>query len=481
MAMEFSLRLVGFATQGLQVSHECHALREGVSNDSSTLGRKIFMLHTRPSLTTLCLAVSAALSGIPNFARADPVEDLKTQVDALLQKVSDLEQKQRATEAQSVSAAAGAVTGGATKGSFKLPGSNTSVTFGGYVKLDGVFTNPSAGVASTADLELEPGSIAVGPNAKDGERNQFKLGARQSRLFAGTSTPTAWGALTTYVEGDLYGAAGNESVSNSNNFRVRHAYGTLGGLLAGQTWTNFSDVSAYPETVDFGGSVGEIFARQAQVRWTKSFAGGQWSVALENPETVATLLNGTQFRADDDRLPDLTGMVRFNTAYGNYSIAGLARQLRVDSLSAPASREQKLGTALGVNGVVPLFSTDDVRFSVYYGNGIGRYATGFFTDALLDANGHIILPREWTATVAYRHYWAPTLRSTLALSGLGASKPEGTADTANKGAKSAHLNVIWSPVPQTNIGLEFIHASREIQNGQAGALNRVQASVQYFF
>ena len=435
----------------------------------------------RPTLTTLCCAVAAALSSIPNIAQADPVEDLKAQVDVLLRKVSDLEQKQRASEAQPASAAAGVVTGGATKGSFKLPGSDTSVTFGGYVKLDAVFSNPSSGVGSTADLELEPGNIPVGPNAKDGERNQVKFGARQSRLFAGTSTPTARGALTTYLEGDFYGAAGNESVSNSNNLRVRHAYGTLGGFLAGQTWTNFSDVSAYAETVDFGGPVGQIFVRQAQVRWTQPFARGQWSIAIENPETVATLANGTQFRADDDRLPDLTGMVRFNTAYGNYSIAGLARQLRVDSLSAPESREQKLGTALGVNGVVALFKTDDLRFSVYYGNGIGRYSAGFFTDALLDANGHIVLPREWIATAAYRHYWAATLRSTLALSGLGASNPEGTAGAANKGAKSAHLNLIWSPVAQTNLGLELIHASRETQNGQAGALNRVQAAAQYFF
>ena len=76
------------------------------------------------------------------------------------------------------------------------------------------------------------------------------------------------------MEGDFFGAAGNESVSNSNGLRVRHAYGTLGGLLAGQTWTTFSDVAAYPETVDFGGPVGVIFARQAQVRWTQPFTGG---------------------------------------------------------------------------------------------------------------------------------------------------------------------------------------------------------------
>jgi hypothetical protein len=426
----------------------------------------------------LSFAIAAALCAAAIDARADPVQELKAQVDLLVQKIADMEQQQRAAAS---APPASAVTAGATKGSFKLPGSDTSVTFGGYAKLDAVFSNPSAGVGSTADLELEAGNIPVGANAKANERNQVKFGARQTRLFAGTSTPTSWGALTTYVEGDFYGAAGNESVSNSNGLRVRHAYGTLGGLLAGQTWTTFSDVNAYPETVDFGGPVGTIFARQAQVRWTQPFSGGQWSIALENPETVATLANGTQFRADDDKLPDLAGIVRFNTGFGKYSIAGVARQLRVDSASAPASRDQKLGTAVGVNGVVPFLHSDDLRFSAYYGNGIGRYSIGFFTDALLDANGRILLPKQWLATAAYRHYWTPTLRSTLALSELGSSNPAGTAGSANRNSQSAHLNIIWSPVAQANLGLEYIHARREVQNGDSGTLNRLQASAQYFF
>jgi hypothetical protein len=431
---------------------------------------------------TSCLAIAAALCGAASDARADPVQELKAQVDLLVQKIADMEQKQRAAESSPPAAPpANAVTAGATKGSFKLPGSDTSVTLGGYAKLDAVFSNPSAGVGSTADLELEAGNIPVGPTAKANERNQVKFGARQSRLFAGTSTPTSWGALTSYVEGDFYGAAGNESVSNSNGLRVRHAYGTLGGVLAGQTWTTFSDVNAYPETVDFGGPVGEIFARQAQVRWTQPFSSGQWSIALENPETVATLPNGTQFRADDDRLPDLAGIVSFNTGFGKYSIAGVARQLRVDSASAPASQDQKFGSALGVNGVVPFLRSDDLRFSAYYGNGIGRYSIGFFTDALLDANGHILLPKQWLATVAYRHFWSPNLRSTLALSELGSSNPEGTAGSVNRNAQSAHLNIVWSPVAQTNFGLEYIHARREVQSGESGTLNRLQAAAQYFF
>ena len=80
----------------------------------------------------------------------------------LQKKVSELEQKQRAAESKPPVAADDVVTAGATKGSFKLPGSNTSVTLGGYVKLDAVFSNPSAGANSTADLFLQPNAIPVG-------------------------------------------------------------------------------------------------------------------------------------------------------------------------------------------------------------------------------------------------------------------------------------------------------------------------------
>jgi hypothetical protein len=36
-------------------------------------------------------------------------------------------------------------------------------------------------------------------------------------------------------------------------------------------------------------------------------------------------------------------------------------------------------------------------------------------------------------------------------------------------------------VAQTNLGLEYIHARREVQNGESGTLNRLQAAAQYSF
>ena len=113
---------------------------------------------------------------------------------------------------------------------------------------------------------------------------------------------------------------------------------------------------------------------------------------------------------------------------------------------------------------------------------IGRYAgIGFFTDGILDAGGQLDLPNQWAAIVSYRHFWSNQLRSTVALSGLHSSNPSGTFGSVNKSAQSAHVNLIWSPVANTNLGVEYIYGRREIENGQTGKLNRIQASAQYSF
>lgn len=435
---------------------------------------------------TLALAIAIGVGGPATAVRADDLQDLKAQIEALQRKVGELEMKQETTEKKQAAVPDNVVTGGATKGSFKLPGSNTSVTLGGYVKLDAVFSNPSAGVDTKGDLFLDPTAIPVGPTAGNNERNQVKFGARESRLFVKTNTPTSVGDLNTHVEFDFYGADGNESVSNSHGFRLRHAYGTLGNFLAGQTWTNFMNPASLPDTLDFGGPVGQIFDRQAQVRWTQPFGGpgsatsGQWSVGVENPEAVVQIPGGASFRADTDRLPDVTGQILFNTSIGKISVHGLVRQVRVDA-KTPAVVDEKLGGAVSVAGVIPTVGKDDFRFTASAGNAIGRYSDGFFPDGVVGSDGQIRLPKQWGWFAAYRHYWFDQLRSNLVLSTAGENNPAGAPASTNKSTRSAHVNLIWSPVANSDLGLEYIYADRETEDGLKGHLNRLQASAKYAF
>ena len=363
---------------------------------------------------------------------------------------------------------------------FKLPGSDTSVTLGGYAKLDAIWSDKSAGVDSIGDQVFNPGLIPVGPQAGEHKTDQVTLHARQSRLWLGTRTPTERGELRTYLEGDFFGADGNESSSNSHGFRLRHAYGSLGKLLAGQTWTNFFDERAYPETLDFGGPAGQIFVRQAQVRWTDTFARGEWSVSAENPESVLAVPGiASPFRSDVDHAPDLTARVKYGFGAASYSLGLLAREIGVDT---PAARASSWGGALAIGGVVPFAGRDDVRFDFNVGNAIGRYQElGFFPDGYVGADGGLRLASQRSGFIALRHFWTPRLRSTIELSAAGSNPPAGTANGVNASDRSQHLNLIWSPVDGVNLGAELLHGERAVVGGDKGSLNRLQFSAQYLF
>jgi hypothetical protein len=108
-----------------------------------------------------------------------------------------------------------------------------------------------------------------------------------------------------------------------------------------------------------------------------------------------------------------------------------------------------------------------------------------FSDGDVNADGELNLNNQWGAILAYRHFWADNLRSTLALSTARSSNPSDTSDTTtrnmNESADTAHLNLLWSPVANTTFGLELIHARRETEDGRKGELNRLQTSAQYNF
>jgi hypothetical protein len=367
---------------------------------------------------------------------------------------------------------------------FKVPDTDTSITVGGYVKLDAIRSDKSAGVDSVGDQQLSPSLIPVGPSAGAHKTDQVTFHARQSRLSFGTSTPTSYGALTTYVEGDFFGDLpnGNESSTNSNGFRVRLAYGSLGNFSAGQYWTNLMNQDAYPETLDFGGAVGELFVRQAQVRWTQPVSFGDWSVSAENPESVLAVPgSATTFRSDSDHAPDLTARVKFAANRGTFTLGALARQVHVDS-AAPAANDGKWGGALALTGIVAVGERDDLRFDLNAGNALGRYQNGaFLPDGYLDAAGQLQLAEQRSGFVAYRHFWTPTLRSSAEVSAANSNPPAGTFSGINKSDRSQHLNLIWSPVKQVNLGGEVIHARRTVVGGDTGTLNRLQFSAQYLF
>ena len=104
-----------------------------------------------------------------------------------------------------------------------------------------------------------------------------------------------------------------------------------------------------------------------------------------------------------------------------------------------------------------------------------------FPTGIVGADGQIRLPKQWGWYAAYRHFWIDQLRSNVVLSGASENNPAGSPASTNKSTRSAHANLIWSPVPSTDLGMEYIYGYRETEDGLKGHLNRLQASAKYAF
>ena len=56
-----------------------------------------------------------------------------------------------------------------------------------------------------------------------------------------------------------------------------------------------------------------------------------------------------------------------------------------------------------------------------------------------------------------------------------------TTDQVTDESWNAFANVIWSPVPPLDIGIELMYAERSLEDGRSGNLQRVQFSTKYNF
>lgn len=433
-----------------------------------------------------------ALSAVPHTALAQAVDTatLQARMAQLETEMQQLRGMLQAYQQRDAEAAAGAATVAAAPPAESakpvLPGAmpGTRFTAGGFIKLDAMTTRTSDGTladGSAGRLFYFPGATPVAADGNDRSASYTDVHAQFSRFWLGADTVTERGdTLKAYIEADMYGGgnnafAGNEVITNTYALTLRHAYVSWNHWLAGQTWSNFQDVAALPDTVDFTGpSEGTIFSRQAQLRYTR----GAWSFSLENPQTtVATYLgNGTRLNSGDDTVPDITARWARRGAWGHITVAGMLRNLRYGGQTGT-------GVAASLAGRLNLGSNDDLRYMVSGGEGIGRYL-GFAlgADSVLDAAGDLHSQQGYGGFIAWRHAFSPKLRGNLVYSGAWLDNDaQWTGALVTERAHSWRVNLIYSPFPKLDLGAELSRAQRRLENGEAGDLSRLHTHVKYSF
>jgi len=357
-----------------------------------------------------------------------------------------------------------------------------SFKFGGFVKLDTIFSNYTEGPSSGAGRDFYiPATVPVGPGNRDGE-SYLDFHAKESRInFRSTHLLDNGDKLGTFIEMDfMLSGQGDERISNSYAPRIRHAFLTYNNWLFGQTWMTFFNVGALPENLDFvGPAESTIFGRQAMIRYTN----GPWQFALENPETTVTPYGGGgRIVADDNKTPDLVFRYNLKGESSSFTAAALVRQLRYENQAA-GIKDSETSYGLSVSGKVVFGNRDDFRWMASGGKGMGRYiGLNTANGAVLDEDHNLNGISSWGAFGSYRHFWSEKWRSNLTYGYLSVDNDTDlTGMGVTKTASSVHINLLYSPVPKLDFGIEYLRADREIESGEDGNLNRVQFSAKYAF
>jgi hypothetical protein len=383
-------------------------------------------------------------------------------------------------------------------GVFKIPGTESTIKIYGYAQLDATVdfsgrANDAAGYENTDWATALP----FVPDDKSAFSKRVKpqtyLTARTSRFGIQTSTPTKLGNVGVKVEGDFNGPNSfqSESYTNSVVFRLRHAYGTVGGFLAGQTWSTFLDLNAAPDTVDFNGPGTLALVRNPMLKYTADFGSGMnLALALENTR-------GPQFDNHDTRyqtIPDAHANFGYAGSWGTVSARAVLQTFNRAAVSGGAyqdvSPKHKEGVAFAVSGSLKV-SSDTLVWQFSGGPGAGRYVLNAanWGGVVTDANGDLKLVSVYGVHAGYTHVWGPEFRSNVigAYTWVQDPKAGGVAATnaSQKDFIQVFANTFWTFAKNAEFGVEYAYGQwRSFENGTPqlkGTQNRVNASFHYNF
>ena len=434
------------------------------------------------------LLLSALSAAAPVQAMENAPEKPSAREQALEARVAELERQVRALLEQRAEAPPSAMASTPPAPAIQatpilpnaVPGKRFS--YGGFIKLEAVASDTDGGEipdSNVARFLYVPSAIPVG--APD-EGVDLTVNEQFSRFwFAADGALDDGTPLRAYLEFDLLGSAlGNQIATNTFGLSVRHAYANIGRWQIGQNWSNFQDPASLVDSIDLiGATDATVFVRQPQLRYTH----GAWSLSLENPETLFSPAGSgfAKVASDDNRLPDFTVRWTHRGDGGHWSVAGLLREIHHETTAG--INATAVGYGLSFTGRRVLGPSDDVRFGLTAGRALGRYiGLAIAPDAVLDANGDLEPVDSQSAFAGWRHAFSPKLRGSLyasasmfdndvALSGGGATEKVG----------SIAANLIYTPHPKFDVGLEGRLARRWLEDGREGDLARLHFHVKYSF
>ena len=292
-------------------------------------------------------------------------------------------------------------------------------------------------------------------------------GVRQTRFGVKSSTPTKFGDLNTIFEFELFGTGAD---AGQTTFRLRHAYGELGQIGAGQTWSPFMDIGVFPNTLEYWGPNGMVFFRNVQVRWMPIRSNrGSVTIALERPGAsgdqgvYADRIELANIRPRFN-FPDLSGNARIVRDWGYVQMAGIVRKIGWVDTSGTAVNlgGSVVGWGVNLTSNLNLSKKNVAKLAFAYGAGIENY----MNDAPVDVGIQNNPPRSrvpvkgvalpMLGVVSFLdHTWSQRFTSSVGYSMLDIQNSSAQLPSDFHQGHYAVGNLLYHPIPRVTMGGEF--------------------------
>jgi len=355
-------------------------------------------------------------------------------------------------------------------GYFRLPGTETLLRIGGYFKTDFIYDlkppgDPDRFIPSTFPI---PTPVPV---------NTSTVSIRPTRLNLDFLIPVKSTSVRFFLEFDMFG-------SNATTPRLRHAYAQVANLLIGQSFSNFMDPDAGPDSLEFQGPNSWVYLRNPQFRYSVPITD-KTSLRFSVEKASSDVSFSTAEFDDLPNNPTPDGAASFRHEYqsGHIQLSGLFRDV---AAYLPDGRSDSVfGWGVNLTGAQKV-GRDTLVYQGAYGAGMERYVndtSGLGIDAQpADASSpHLEAVPIFAAYGGYQHYWIKRLRSSAVYGFAQVNNTDLEPGTDYHHSNYSLANVIWNPFGSLNVGTEFLYGWKVLKNNASANDTRFMFSAKYNF
>jgi len=245
--------------------------------------------------------------------------------------------------------------------------------------------------------------------------------------------------------------------AGSNGFRIRHAYGQLGSVLIGQTWTLFSNGNFVTATVSRDGVAGSSVFFTPQVRYSDVINSNlSWQASIEYSTPNIELPDSINARLVQV-IPDVIGRLNYKKDKLSFRVAAL-----VTTISGTDTTDV-VGYSFGGGGsLAGMYEFSDVN--TLHFSFTSTFAASRFMDLFRGKNEDIAYNSQEQAfeglfatggLIAWSHMWPKDFSSSLSFGIAAITNRYFQPDDAYSYSYNALLNVFWQPVDGARLGIEY--------------------------